>query len=233
MIRIADEDLQKWLMSIHVYEESIFISQLDPKTGAKKEYEVSAADLANRMNLTAKLSTGLMKPNTLFYHDDGAQERVMIYIPAAVRQMNISLSKGMRKVRVPMPPMVFWNKKNKYYIAALTSDKISAATRLAAAPVPNVHDDGEVCAGNVKFPKGSIRTINEAERLFWESEFNGDLVANKCQSHRADVRKLYKGLKGRFPKNELTASLVSKNTLGELITCLQSDSAEMVRGEEE
>jgi PRTRC genetic system protein B len=231
MIRIADEDLQKWLMSIHIYEESIFVSQLDPKTGAKKEFEVSAVDLANRMNLTAKLSTGLMKPNTIFYKDDGVDERIVIYAPRAIRQLHIDLSRGKRQISVPMPPMVFWNVKNRYFVAALTGDEISPKTKLAAAPVPNVHENGEICAGNVKFPKGGMRTIREAERLFWESEFNGDLANKKCKSYK-DVRDLYKSLKARtrFPTRELVELDIN---LGELIEKLQQDTADMNIEDEE
>lgn len=225
MIRIAEEDLQKWLMSIHLYEESIFVSQLDPKTGAKKEFEVSAVDLANRMNLQAKLSTGLIQPNTIFYHNDGADERVMVYTPPMVRNMSIHSGRGKRVVSVPMPAMVFWNVKNKYFIAALMGEDIKPGTRLAKAPLPNVHENGEICAGSVKFPKGGLRGIKEAEHLFWESEFNSDLSNGKSKSHE-DVLDLYKTLKGArcFPRRELVEL---SYTLGDIVNNLSQDTADM------
>jgi PRTRC genetic system protein B len=217
-------DTQTWMMSLHFFDESIYLQAADHKTGETKEYEVSAADIARRMDGRSKLSTGLMSLNVIFYANLGDGDRVIHYIPPAVRELQVRRGKSVKRYQVPLPPMVLWY-EGGYRIAALMNDAITPKTQLATPPLPNVHEGGKICTGSVKFPRCSMAAFAQVERLLWESEWNHHLADGKCRSERKNVIRLWKKLQGKktFPEKELCAS---RYTLGDLAGRLSDDIGE-------
>lgn len=86
---------------------------------------------------------------------------------------------------------------------------MTTASRLYAAPCPNVFPSGQICRGNVPFPVCSMNTIRDAFRLFLvESEFNNHLANGRCRSFEGHCLRLWAQLAGkrRFPPGELVAA---------------------------
>ena len=97
---------------------------------------------------------------------------------------------------------------NRYWLWALKTrpGPDGGDTPLYRAPAPNVMLGHQVCAGTVRFPPCSGRTIHQALAMFFASQFSDHVSQDKCRSHGCVLdlwRQLDRAGSQRFPLREL------------------------------
>ncbi|MGV0976385.1 MAG: hypothetical protein ACOYBO_10695 [Azonexus sp.] len=201
---VARDDIPR--VTITLTDESIFLTKHD-RTGAPgATYPVTAASVANAFNMFGA-STGLLPANTLFWQQRGGQMQIGVWIEPRTVTINIRRSK-LEQWTIPLPGMIFLGSGKQYAVYAATERPAHASDRVYRCPLPNVYPDGHICQGSVPFPVCAIDTIDQAVRLFFESEFNQDLAGQA-------LIELLKSLNGKhtFP----IAQLRQTGTLAEVM----------------
>jgi hypothetical protein len=182
------------------YESAIFLTRFDD--GGLTTYPVSVHDVAHAC-AGIPLTTGLLPPNTLFWERQGDAVTLALFVPARRWHMQLADS---RTYHLPMPPFIFTGRGRTYYAYAVKARPHQPPIPLWRMPCPNIHGNGQICPGNTTFPECSAATIEAALQLVMEgSQFNADLVAQKCRTYPDDVRRLWHELDGRprFPLRQL------------------------------
>jgi len=204
--------------TITVTDESCWLTRHDAKGKPYLTYPVLSSALGAVFN-GFEADTGLIPEGCLFWQNKGGRNRVAIWIPPGPRQLFFAGKKGKSvSITIPLPGFVFVGDGPRYSIFAAKSRPASIRDRLYHAPLPNVGSDGSICAGSVRFPECSMETINEAARLFFVSEFNGDLDAGKMSGQKGSLFNALKALKNEpeFPHVRLISggpfiNLLDKN----------------------
>jgi hypothetical protein len=167
-------------------DESIWMTEFD-RGEPTVTYPVAYDHVAQSFQVFGS-STGLLDSETLFWKKRGNQVSIAMWIPPSVRTLNFAHGrKSNVAFRVPMPGFVFIGTGKQYSIFAAKSRPLQDTDMLYLAPLPNVNEDGLICAGSVEFPKASATTLRQAATLFFESGFNSDLAQRKVQSLRKDT----------------------------------------------
>lgn len=169
--------------TITVTDESCWLTRHDLKGKPATTYPVSMSSLGGAFN-AFEASTGLLPENVLFWQRRHDAERVAIWLPPARRTITWRSGKRAEKLSVPLPGFVFIGAGVQYAIFAAPQRPASERDTLYTAPLPNVHADGTICAGNVEFPRCTLGTIQQAADLFFGSEFNHDLSSDKVAAQR-------------------------------------------------
>lgn len=201
-------------LSVTFTNESTYVTKFDQTGAPTVTYPVAVGDVANAFK-DFGASTGLLAPDTLWWSSENGVTEIAIWLPPVRR--TILFDAGRKTHRLTLPPMGFvWVGQGTHYrIFAVQQRPTSTKKTLYHAPLPNVHDDGVVCPGDVKFPKCSADTIQAAADLFWSSHFNSDLSANKLRDGGDNLFKDLQALSGKrqFPFDRLIAA----ETVGNLI----------------
>lgn len=164
-------------------------------------YPVALREVAKAFNVFG-LDTGLLPPDTLFWQCSHGRERVGLWLPPARRTMTFEGSKA-KVINPPLPGFVFVGEGKKYFIWAAKERPSAPGAHLYLAPLPNVGSNGKICAGSVKFPTCSSKTIGEAAELFFGSLFNSDLSGGKVHGQGSSLFSFLHGLEKTFPLNKL------------------------------
>ncbi len=188
---------------LDLFEQSIVLTRY--KSGAPLSvYEISPDALAVAFS-GLPVMTGLLPQDCLFYAGASSVVRLGIYLPPGTHTLTVAGEPD--KWSVPLPGLVFVGNGGQYRVFAVKQRPAEAAERLFYAPLPNVYQDGKICAGSVSFPACSTATIHTAAKLFLGSGFNRDLSAGKCRAHNDNVLELLKELslenRDVFPANQL------------------------------
>ena len=128
-----------------------------------------------------------------------------VYVPPARRTVQLA---G-KALDIPLPGLVFVARGGaQYAIYAVKARPSEPSERLFHAPLPNIYADGRICAGNVAFPAGGVKTVRQAVQLFFESDFNGDLANGKSEKYHDDIRRMWAEVAGQdvYPLADLVAS---------------------------
>ena len=183
-----------------LYPEATLLEKV-LEDGSRVIHPISPADLAGQLN-QIPLSTGLLPHNTLFWGQEGGEERIAIYVPP--RQWRPIAYE--RHYRLPMPGMIFSGKGRQYAIFAVKQKPKTLEAPLYHLPVPNVDGDGRICLGQAPFPLAGRKSIYNALKLFMEgSRFNHDNSRQRCVSFPDNTLDLWTRLDGqkRFLLDEL------------------------------
>ena len=115
------------------------------------------------------------------------------FVYAAPKQklsIQVSMSNGKtKKLALPIPVTVMVGVGMQYYLWAVPYN-FAPDSGLCHAPFPNVHGNGAICWGQNTPPKAHHRHAEAAWRLFFESQFNGDLANGKSVKYKSDVRRM-------------------------------------------
>lgn len=183
-----------------IYPEATLLEKV-LEDGSRITHPISPADLAGQLN-RIPLSTGLLPHNTLFWGQQGGQERIALYVPPRQWQP-IAYD---RCYRLPLPGMVFLGQGQQYTVFAVKQKPKTPETPLYHLPTPNVEENGRICLGQAPFPIAGRTTIYNALKLFMEgSQFNHDNSRQRCVSFPDNSLALWAKLDGqkRFPLDEL------------------------------
>lgn len=198
--------------TITVTDETCWLTRHDLKGKPASTYPVNLADLGAAFN-AFEASTGMLPDGVLFWQRTAQSERVAIWLPPARRKIAWRSGKRVQRLNVPLPGFVFAGAGTQYSIFAAMKRPAKQSNAIYIAPLPNVHGDGHICAGNVDFPRCSLDTIHAAADLFFASEFNHDLSSGKLASlarngaptKEDSLLNIYRSLDGakRFPEQRL------------------------------
>ena len=213
-------DCQQLQVSLHFFDETIVAVKHDPETGRQTAHPVALTDVAQALAGVSS-GSGLLPSDVLFWQRRGGQERMGLYLPARRWRVRVRLAAREEEVvhwTVPMPPLMWMGYGGQYNVWALKHrpGPVDGRTPLWKAPLPNVHADGRVCAGTVRFPECSPRTIHTALALFFASEFNWHIGAGRSRSQPEALLELWRRLDGR-PRFPLADLVRDDRTLDEVI----------------
>ncbi len=160
-----------------------------------------------------KTDTGWITRRILRYREEPEGNYILSFEPAQIRPIFVETDGAqVKEIVLPLPTLVLFGKRNEFYLWAAKARNITAKTRLAIAPLPNVGGDlsGKICFGKNEVPEARAETIDAVWDLIWRAPFNRDHSNGKCKSEPQDVRRLLFSLseKGarRFPARELLES---------------------------
>ena len=115
------------------------------------------------------------------------------FVYAAPKQelsIQVVMSNGnQKKLSVPIPVTVMVGVGMQYFLWAVPNN-FSPDSYLCHAPFPNIHNTGSICWGQNTPPKAQHRHAEAAWRLFFGSQFNGDLANGKSVKFEGDVRRM-------------------------------------------
>lgn len=194
-------------------DESAWLARYDSRGARTALYLVAAADVAAAFNRFGS-STGLLPDHILFWQHTGQGDRLGLWLPPARRTLRFG--GRIAPLSVKLPGLVFVGRGNSYWLYAALSRPARNSDRLYCAPLPNVHSDGLICAGSVRFPKCSAATIQPAASLFFESEFNYDLLGGNVAGNGEPMKILRSLSQARaFPAARLVPSITAGQLLGD------------------
>lgn len=171
--------------------------------------------------------SGMLPPGVIRYGTGLTGEQWMaVYVPPARYTLNlVNLEPTLVRINVPLPGFVFAGAASRYYVWAVKEPVMREETVVYNTPLPNVFAGGGVCWGAVPIPKVGNATILPAFRLFMESLFNGNLVADSSHKYPNDIRLLLLELaesKQRVYPFEDLAPLTNRGTVYTLRDALQT-----------
>ena len=188
------------------YEEGIILHKnagifQQTQQQLRQSYPIALEELVSALT-DVDIRSGWLPKNCLFWNWVGGKEQIGIYVPA--RRWRVQMAE--KSYHIPLPKILFIGDGQRYQIFALKRYPREPSVSLFQFPCPNVHPNGQICAGNAPFPTASAGTMETALQLFLQgSLFNRDLNAGKCKSYPNDVLKLWAELDGkaRFSLQEL------------------------------
>lgn len=198
-------------VAVVVTDESVWLARYDGQGRRTALYPVATADVAAAFSHFGA-STGLLPADTLFWQHTGQGDRMGVWLPPARRTLNFG--GRIKPLSLRLPGLVFVGQGARYWLFA-AARRPGPDDRLYRAPLPNVHGgDGLICQGSVRFPRCSAETIARAAGLFFESEFNYDLLGGNV-AHTDDPVRVLRGLSRAraFPVERLVPSITIKEIL--------------------
>ncbi len=165
--------------------------------------------------------TGWLGRRVLRYREAPEGNAIISYEPAAIRKITISFAdRGLVGLTVALPPLILLGKGFEYYLWAAASTQVTANTKLAVAPLPNI-GSGKICFGKNEVPETHPSTLGNVWKLIFDAPFNADHSGERCLSEPQDVRELLWKLAAdkvkKFPKSELVLSSTSIDDAWETI----------------
>ncbi len=160
-----------------------------------------------------KTDTGWLTRRILRYREEPEGNYIVSFEPPAMRTIFIEIQGGeVLEISLPLPSLILFGHAREFYLWAAKSREVTAKTRLAIAPLPNIggNMNGKICFGRNEVPEARIETVDAVWDLVFNTPFNGDQVNQKCRSNSRDVRglllNLAQGQVKRFPLSELLES---------------------------
>jgi len=206
-----------------------------------QEYPVSPEDVEAALEARVSFSTGLILPNTIYIHSEGATRTVVEYRPP--QKTPIWLEGSEDSLLVPLPGLLMartttGDRNPGYRIHAVAERPMSLDAPLYRTPLPNIGHGGSVCWGTVtKVSKKAMAGNDLAEdwAQLLATPFGGHAVDGKSKTYSGDIRKLFMALDKRkarvYPKREL---IIQKQTLRKALALPVSGPAQdWGAGEEE
>ncbi len=165
--------------------------------------------------------TGWLGRKVLRYREASEGNAIISYVPASIRNILVSVPGGrVEGLAVPLPTLVLLGKGTDYYLWAASSGHITAKTKLAVAPLPNI-GSGKICFGKNEVPEVHPSILSVVWKLIFDTPFNGDHASNRCQTEPNDVRELLIKLAAdkvsKFPMTQLLTSTTTVEDAWETI----------------
>ena len=201
-------------VTVTLTDEACWITRHDRSGAPALTYPASIGEVSNAFNRFGA-NTGLLPADTLFWSSRAGQMRIGIWLPPTIRSINIQVTATSETLRVPLPGLLFVCSGIQYSVWALADRPTTGREMLYRAPLPNVHENGAICAGTVTFPLAGADSMAQAVALFFESLFNQDLSSGAIRSGQLlpFLRKLSKSKARKFPLRQLAPTGVTVHEL--------------------
>lgn len=125
---------------------------------------------------------------------------------------------GEERLTIPLPRTVLIGNGRETWLFVLNAEHFLRDALALVAPFPNINDDGRICWGTSAAPNAAPGQARKIWELFFETVFNRDLAARKCESYPGNVGDLLRDLAKRgarkFPANEL---MTTGRTIGAVV----------------
>jgi len=116
------------------------------------------------------------------------------------------------KILCALPGMIFAGIGHRWFCYAVKERPVDDQATLYHVPLPNVHTNGQICAGDTGLQTLAVRTGNmrPAFERFMTTAFNGHLVNKKSKKAPDDCRDMLYKLDARrrrkYPLDDLVAT---------------------------
>lgn len=168
-----------------------------------------------------QIDTGWLERRILRYREEPDGNSFLSYEPARIRRIFVERDAGeICEIDLPLPTLVLLGKGREFYLWAARGSRVTANTRLALAPLPNVGGDnyqGKICFGKNEVPEARADAVEFVWNLVFNAPFNRDRANDKCRSAPEDVRKLLFDLAKRKAKTFPSLELFESNTTVEQV----------------
>ena len=135
------------------------------------------------------IDTGDLPVGTVRWGNNGKGTWLIQWIPPGRHTIQITgNSMPAEPISIPLPGLLFAGMNTNYYVWASREKQYSPRMTLYHAPLPNVSERGAICYGSNQPPLASSATLEEAWRLFIESEFNDHYMMRKSLREPGDIR---------------------------------------------
>lgn len=132
------------------------------------------------------------------------------YHEPAVYTFGLELKSRRRRLRVPMPALVFFGLGNAYYVWAMKGNKLDVKAALYRAPVSNTNNIGLICFGSNPHPDAGKGGFETAWKSFLEAPFNDHWTNGKSLRHPNDINaqliELHRSKATAYPAADLVAA---------------------------
>jgi PRTRC genetic system protein B len=157
-----------------------------------------------------RVDSGWITRKILRYREEPEGNYILSIEPAGQRTIFVEYEDGeVAEITIPLPTLILFGHRNDFYLWATKSKTVNPKSKLCAAPLPNIggNSSGKICFGSNEVPEAKVETLDVVWKLIFQTPFNRDHSANKCQSEPKDVRRLLFALAkknaNRYPNSEL------------------------------
>lgn len=135
--------------------------------------------------------------------------------PADEREDGETAQETILELLIPLPTLLLLGCGQKYFLWATLEKTITPASKICAAPFPNLDKSGGICFGGNFAPECRLETIESVWQMIFDSPFNSHQMQNRTLTHKTDARKFLLEINGKktFPKNAL---IKTEHTINDL-----------------
>jgi PRTRC genetic system protein B len=157
------------------------------------------------------ITSGWLPEGVVLWGVSTAGAYMVGYYPPAVRAMRVRFGNRVRRLRVPLPGLVFAGLGEKYYVWAMRGRGFDPKAQLYRAPLPNLNEHGLICYGANEHP--DVRTGGYASswRMFWDAPFSDHHAGERSRRHPKDVREHLLALARSDAKSFPASALIPMN----------------------
>ena len=102
------------------------------------------------------VDSGWLSPGSVRWGSTSYGVYTVGYFAPAIYRFGIEFDKGIKRLRAPMPALVFAGIRDKYHVWAMKERVFTPKAQLYYAPLPNLNEHGHICFGNNRHP--DVRT---------------------------------------------------------------------------
>lgn len=167
------------------YMESHEIMNGKPQAGKPLSVEAVQKLREALINMSAESFTafkGVVPLNLLYLDSDVTKPTIIWHTPEMERKLLFSKETGVKSGKAKIPPMI-WRLKEDELTVLCYIGNLDMKSKLFYAPFPNVHEEADVCMGNVDISTqdGNLAdTIKHVENGFFNSYFNAIHHPESC-----------------------------------------------------
>lgn len=197
-------------VSLNFYSFGLTLRKVEDD-GTITEYPIDPEAAATALAAKITLTTGLLRGDTLYVKQEGADRIVVAY--RKPQMTGLFLEGRVSALRVPLPGLVMLrrtqdNTRPHYTVYAVKQRPRTLTGPLYHSPLPNVYTSGNICWGSVaQAPALDATDLTADFGQLLGSAFGSHAVNRKSKAHPGDVRELLRALdegkKTRYPTSDL------------------------------
>lgn len=210
----------KLLMTLHIYRESIILQNHDTGGGGKSFRIVDAHDIASALAGEMNFSSGLLPGdkdnfNTLWWSHSKSGPVTALWMPQGIRRLALAIKQAGPPERydVPLPGLIFLCRPGySPWVYAIPRRPAGPKDRVYKAPLPNIYENGNTCAGSQRY--GNI--IEQIPETFLRSFFTSHISDGKSKRFR-DITGMWQELDKKKAKEYPLSDLYYHGTVKDLM----------------
>lgn len=197
------------------YQDSIVLYLIERATTTTKM--VSAREVITALLSTVPLGSGLLPPDALWWKQGNIGTEVGLWVPPKVWMLALQTQpmKPPERFKIPMPGLIFGCIAARApRVFAAKKRPVSPSDIVYHAPLFNVYNNGESCAGTHKYPS----ILEEIPKSFMVSFFTGSAhFSGRSQKYPSDLLDLWRELDAAKAKKYPLDDLVKVGTVEDVM----------------